>query len=250
MKRLALSLALLLAAPAAASAREHHFDTSCHIDSPYDLQLTAQLLRFTRADGTPRKIEMDHGRLFVDGKEQKLSDADRARIAEYEASVRALVPQVKAIARDAANIAYTAVGEVAIAFGGDHGELRAKLDRMHERVRERIDASFDSQPWNEKEFEALVESTVQEMVPALVGELTSMAVKAALSGDESVAQDMERRADKLEHEIESRVETESRRIEARAEALCPQLVQLTRIEAELDVRLPDGSRISLIDAHN
>jgi hypothetical protein len=221
---------------------------SCHIDSPYDLQLTAQALRFTRESGTPHKIEMDHGRLRVDGREIAVSDADRARIAEYEATVRALVPQVKAIARDAVNIAYTAVGEVAVAFGGDHSDLRGKLDRMRDRVRERIDASFESQPWNDKEFEALVESTVEEMVPALVGEVTSIAVRAPLSGDESVAKDMERRADRLEKDIEDRVETESRRIEARAEALCPQILQLSRLQAGLEVRLPDGSRLSLIEA--
>lgn len=253
MKPLILSLALAASlagvAPARAHDRERHIDLSCSFDSGYDVKLTAQALHFARKSATPHEIEMHHGVLRVDGKEMAMSEADHARIAEFEAKVRSLVPQVKAIARDAADIAYTAVGEVANAFANDKGELRGKLDRMRSEVRARIDASFDSQPWNEKEFDSLVESTVSEMVPVLVGEVTSMAVKAALSGDESVANDIEKRANRLEAEIERRVETQSRQIEARAEALCPQLVELSQLEASLDLRLPDGSRLDLLDVH-
>jgi len=251
MKPLILSLALAASlacvAPASAHDREHHFDLSCNFDSHYDVQLTAQVLRFVREKSTPHEVEMHHGVLRVDGKEVAMSEADHARIAEFEAKVRSLVPQVKAIARDAADIAYTAVGEVAAAFSNDNGELRAKLDRMHGEMRARIDASFDSKPWNEKQFDAIVESTVEEMVPALVGNVTSLAIKAALSGDEAVANDIEKRANRLESEIERRVETQSKQIEARAEALCPQLMELSQLEASLDLRLPDGSRLDLLD---
>jgi hypothetical protein len=249
MKPLILSLALTaaLANVSAASAHEHHTNISCSFDSRYDVQLTAEALRFARESSTPHQIEMHHGVLRVDGKEVAMSEADHTRIAEFEAKVRHLVPQVKAIARDAADIAYTAVGEVANAFAGDRSELRGKLDRMRSEVRARIEASFDTHPWNEKQFDAIVESTVQEMIPALVGEVTSMAIKAALSGDESVAQDIEKRANRLESEIEQRVEIQSRQIEARAEALCPQLVELSQLESSLELRLPDGSRLDLLD---
>jgi hypothetical protein len=244
MKALALSLALVLL-PGVAAAHSHRFD-GCGFHSRYDMQLTAKALLFTLKDPS-RRIEMDHGALRVDGKEVVLSPGDRERIAAFEANVRTLVPQIKAIGRDAAEIAYTAVSEVASALAGEHSAVRAKLDRMRSDVRARIDASFESQPFNEKEFEALVESSVKEMVPALVGDLVSVAVQAALSGDEKVAADIERRADRLGDEIERRVETQARQIEARAEALCPQLAQLDRLETNLELRLGDGSRLDLLD---
>jgi len=39
-----------------------------------------------------------------------VSEADRRRLAEVEAGLRALAPQMRAIARDAVDIAYTAIG--------------------------------------------------------------------------------------------------------------------------------------------
>jgi len=246
MKPIVLALALAVMLPPAAQAGPGRHLCNISSQSQYSIRLTPQALLFFRDGGIPSTVEMRRGELTVDGKQLDLSDADHRRIAEYEATIRALVPQVKAIARDAADIAYTAVGEVANSFAGDGSALRAKLERMHAEVRARIDASFDSKPWNEKEFGNVVESAVTELVPALVGELVGVAVKAALAGDEAVAADIEKRANRIEAEIEQRVETQARQIEARVEALCPTVAKLAQLEADLDVRLPGGGRIDLI----
>lgn len=245
MKTPALLLALALATPATAAVRVHHVD-GCGVESRYDLALEADRLAFTRRDAAPQRIELERGHLRVDGRELAVSEADRRRLAEVEAGLRALAPQMRAIAGDAVDIAYTAIGEVARAFAGEHSTLADTLDRRHVDARARIDAVFASRPFDDKAINAVVDAAVEEAMPALASDVAAVAVKALLSGDERLQRDLERRTANLDAQIEARVETQVRQIEARAEALCPQFAQLARLQDSLDLRLPDGGRLDLI----
>ncbi len=249
MKTTLVVLVLAASAIPPGAFAAHRFDR-CDVGSGYDLQVNPEVVRFRRGDGTPHEVEMQHGELRIDGRNVELSRADRERIAEYEATVRRLIPQVKAIARDATDIAFTAVGEVAEALAGRDAALHGRIARLRGDVRAQIDASFEQRPWRDRDFEALVESTVQELVPAIAANVASVAVKAALAGDEAAARDIERRADRLESEIKARVEAHARQIEARAEALCPIVAQLDTLEQRLDYRLDDGRPLDLVQVRD
>ena len=76
---------------------------------------------------------------------------------------------------------------------------------------------------------------------------SAQAVSAALSGDESAANAIEERAKRLEKEIEASVEAPARALEARVNALCPRVEELDRLENQLELRLPNGDPLNLLE---
>lgn len=245
LKQTVLAAALALAAtPALAS----HHDAACDVHSAYDLKVTSEALDFTKSAGNPRDVRMQAGRLYVDGREVALSAADRDRVARYEAEVRALIPEVKAIAREAVGIAFSAIVEVARTFADsddDFARSRAKLDDARRGLDQRIEAEFDSRAFDDVAFEHVIEDAVKTTVPVIVGEVTGKAVRIALSGDERAAEALERKAGEMEKTLEREVERKADALEARAKALCPRIVALDRIEADLTIRV-DGQPLDLI----
>lgn len=237
----ALAAALCAAGPAAA-----HFD-ACQFESDFNLRIAPEGLRFEREAGTPARVEMRAGVLRVDGREVALSAADRARVRDFERRIRALVPEVKAIAIDAVAIATEAVTQVAVSIAGRKGGATvARLEQLGAELVAKIERADDTREWNEGEFERTVAALTAEVVPALVGEAASLAVQAALSGDERAAQQLEARVQNMEKEIEARVEQRARSLEARADALCPRLAELDALEAELELRLAGDARLDLL----
>jgi hypothetical protein len=103
----------------------------CDVDSDYDLGVTPRSVVLTRKDGTPKAIVMRQGRLFVDDQWVSLSADDSKRIAEYEKKVRAAMPLAAQIGRDAADIAFTALGEVASGLSSDPPDARPPGQGAH-----------------------------------------------------------------------------------------------------------------------
>lgn len=248
MKRLLLAAALGLGLTFAAQAKSHDIG-NCGLDSKYDVTLDGGGLSFRHSGGKPESIVMNKGKLIVDGRTLSISDADHARIAEYEATVRALVPQAKAIARDAIDIAYVAVTEVAAAFSdtADNKNTRQRLSVVRDEFKLRIDDTFDKRPWNEAEFEALLDKAMGDLMPVVVAEIAGNAIAIALSGDEKRAAELEKRAEKIERDIERRVDTQAAQLASRVAALCPMVARLDSLESGLDLRFDDGSRLNLLD---
>jgi hypothetical protein len=248
LKPTLLAAALALCATPAFA---HHHHEVCNVSSPYDVKLTAESLTFTREGATPHDVRMAAGRLTVDGREIALTAADRASIARYEAEVRALVPEVKQIAKEAIGIAFGAILHVAQTFAdsdADFSRSRDKLEDARRELEHRIDTEFDSKPWNDVAFERVIGDAVKATVPVIVGDITAKAIKVALSGDEKAAEELERKAEKMEQTLEREVERKADALEARANALCPRIVALDRIESELALRLPDNAQLDLLHA--
>jgi hypothetical protein len=250
MKRLLLAATLALTVATGAQAGNRNL-SSCGLESKYDVVLDRSGLQFSREDGKPGRIVMNKGSLTIDGREVSISEADRARIAEYEAVVRALVPQAKGIARDAVDIAYTAVSEVAAAFSptADSGATRQRLGVLRDEFKQRVDDSFEKRPWSEDEFDNAVEQAMTDLMPVILGELVGSAISIALSGDEARAKELEQRAEKIERDIERRIDTQTAQLAARVATLCPMMAKLDTIESALDVRV-DGTRINLFDLND
>jgi len=248
MKRLLLAAALGLSLTVAAQARSASID-SCGLESDYEVSLDKSGLSFQHSGGKPASIVMNKGQLIVDGRLMTLSDTDRTRVAEYEATVRALVPQAKAIARDAIDIAFVAVSEVAAAFSGtaDSPSTRQRLGAVRSEIKQRIDDAFEKKPWSEDEFDSLVEKAMSDLMPVILTEVAGNAVMIALSGDEARAAELERRAEKMEHDIERRIDTQTAQLASRVAALCPMVARLDSLENSLELRLDGGTRLNLLD---
>lgn len=247
MNKLLLSAALLISASAPAFAGGDGM-SMCDMRSDYSLRLRDGELSFHRESGTPSDVRLQGGRLYVDGTEVTLSAGDRARIARIEREVRALIPEIKTIALEGVALAGVALTEVARAFDSDAGaEFGEKITAMQQELAAGIDQAIENGEWNEHRFERDMERMVSELAPAIAGDIAGAAVAAALSGDEEQVQRIERRAQELERTIEREVKLRAGELEKRADALCPRIAALAELEAELELRLPDGQPLDLLE---
>ncbi len=240
MKRAALFLALALAAGSSQAG-----NVSCEVGSDYDVNLSSGKIQFNRDEGSPSRIEIDRARLRIDGKEVALSAADRERMERYASGLLAMEPEVKAVALDAVDIAFTALSEVARGLSSDSDPMLATLSEVRGRVEREIRTAPES-VINEDAFGDAVGDAVAELIPALVGNIVKEALSAAFSGDMARAESLEARAQKLEAEIERRIEPRARALEVRTKRLCEQVAELDAIESEFEYRLPGGEPLDIL----
>jgi hypothetical protein len=245
MNRL-LASCLIAAACAAngAMAAELDVDASCDIESDYDLSIDERSVILTRADDTPKAIVMRQGRLFVDDRWVELSDADHKRIAEFEQGTRDAMPEAQAIARDAADIAFTVLDELATGFSSDPKAVRAKVEHARAQIDARLARSVTANRFNARDLGDGIGDAVAEVIPSMIGDIVSGAIGAAFGGDASRLKRMEN----LDAQIEAQVEPRARRLEQRAERLCRRLEALDRLDDALEFRLPDGQALNLLEA--
>lgn len=237
MRRTFCSLALLSLA-ASAQAR----NVSCNIESDYDLSINDQSVILTRDSGTPKWIVIRGDRLFVDDRWVALAKEDRQRIADFDRGTREVMPLAGAIGRDAAAIAFTALGEVAAGFSNDPADTRAKLDQARKKIDARLARSITANRFDGRDLGEGIGQAVSEVVPLVIGDIVGGAVRAALSGDTERLQQMEG----LDKQIEARIEPRAKALEARAERLCAKMEALDRLDNALAYRLPDGAALDLL----
>lgn len=237
MRRTLIFLALL---PLAASAQSR--DISCNIESDYDLSVNDQSVILTRDSGTPKWIVIRGERLFVDDRWVVLGAEDRKRIAEFDRGTRQSMPLAREIGRDAADIAFNALGEVAAGFSNDPASTRAKLDEARRKIDTRLARAVTANRFDSSDLGKGIGEAVSEVVPLVIGDIVGGAVRAALSGDTRRLEAMEG----LDKQIEARVEPRAKALEKRAEQLCGKMEALDRLDSALAYRLPDGAALDLL----
>jgi hypothetical protein len=246
----ATALVLLLSA-SASQARGINFSTdTCKHDysTPYDVDVTADGLSFHRNDGVPAKIFLHAGSLRVDGKDIAVSTADADALRRYEDGVRRLMPQVASIARDGVQIGFSAMTSVTLAFaeGDQRSRMMEKLKHKQADALREIDEGIGSGHWSADRMTETVAGSVSDSVGELVGSVTSSAVTAALSGDSSKVAALQARAESLDKTLDHEMDKRSKSLEARADAICPQLNDLADLQRGWRVRLADGKALELM----
>lgn len=237
MRRTFCSLALLSLAASAQAG-----NVSCNIESDYDLSINDQSVILTRDSGTPKWIVIRGDRLFVDDRWVVLGKEDRQRIADFDRGTREIMPLAREIGRDAADIAFTALGEVAAGFSNDPAETRTKLDQARKKIDARLARSVTANRFDGRDLGEGIGQAVSEVVPMVIGDIVGGAVRAALSGDTGRLERMEG----LDKQIEARIEPRAKALERRAERLCGKMEALDRLDSALAYRLPDGAALDLL----
>ncbi len=241
---------LLACAAAPATARFNVGGDDCDVESRYSLKVEPARFVFTADDGTRSVEVLPGGSVKIDGAPFALNAADRMRMDDLERGMRALVPEVKAIAIDAVGIAFEAVGHATTAFASSPRAARESAERIARTSHELQKGIADKQSWDsttDADVDRLVEAAVGALVGELVGNVTAMAFKVAFSGDESAVAELEARAASIEKTVEGAVEASGKELERRADALCARLRDLDAIESRLEARLPGNERFDLID---
>jgi hypothetical protein len=241
--RLPLRLTALAAMTLACGAAlaDVHVDASCDIDSPYELTLNERSLILTRAEGTPKAIVMRQGRLFVDDRWVSLSSADADRIAEFERGTRAAMPEAQHIGREAADIAFTALGEVAAVLGNHPDRTRTHIEKARKQLDARLSNVISPTHFSGKTLGDGIGDAIGDTLPTVIGELVGGTVTAALSGDT----DKFKRLDNLDAQIEAAVQPRADALGRRADGLCRRMLGLDSIDNALSYRF-DGQPLELL----
>lgn len=237
---------LLLVSACAPALAQIEVSASCEVDSDYRFSLSERSAILIREQGTPARLVMRQGRLFVDDAWVALSDADRERLAAYEREARAAIPLARGIAHGAVEVAFAALSEVGIALGADAERSRAQLDAARERLDRRLAQAVGPTRYRPGEMGDAIAGAVRDVLPTLVGDLAGGAVRAALSGDAERL----RRLETLDADIEARIRPRAEALERDADALCERMRRLDALDDALEYRLPDGRRLDLLQVRD
>jgi hypothetical protein len=224
-------------------SRKGDHQLSCDVESQYTVRPYKGAYVFAR-DG--REVGIGGGRLFVDGREVEVSAADHARLVEMEQEFRALQPEMQQVVSEAVDIAFTALTEVARGLSGDPGQTMAELEASHRQARARM-AAAPLALFNEDAMAGIVEPIMREHVPEIVGGAVRTAIKAAFSTGKE-AGELKARMDRMEHELDARVDARAEALEPLAQSMCSRLRRMDALDDALEVRTADGKRFDLLEA--
>lgn len=241
--------ALLIAAAVLASTgvMAHPHDgrhVGCNVHSDYSVGMHRRAFVFSRDSSAPVQIGLGGGRLFINGKEQDLSESDHRRLGQMEAEMQVLVPEVEQITTEAIEIAFTALTEVARGLSSDPGRTVASLDAAHQRMRREMGAR-PLAIFNDDAIGDVITPILQHYVPDIVGGAVRAALKAAFSSGTEAAE-LKVRMERMERELDGKVDARAKRLEPLAASMCQRLRRIDDIDDSLDFRLPDGAALQLL----
>lgn len=240
MRTLVLAGVLLLAC-GSATAGDRHVNVDCDVHSDYDFALTKKSVVLTRRSGEPRTVLMRQGRLFIDDKWVEVSPADRDRLVAYEREARATMPLAQQIGRDAADIAFTALGEVARGFSRDPEKTDAKLKQARVELDRSLARSIGPSHFNSDALGKGIGEAVGDVMPMVIGDIVGGALRAAFSGDSERFENM----DGIDKRIDAIIEPRAKALERNAEQLCRNMRTLDGIDDALEYR-HDGKPLDLL----
>lgn len=248
MNRSLLALALALAAGAAQAHDHRGTHVGCDMDSPYSLSTYRSAFVFERTDGKPARITLGGGKLFVDGKEAELNDADRARVREFEGELRQLMPEAEKVTAEAIDIAFTALTEVARGLSSDPDRTIRKLNQSRALALREVHAKpsiLFRHDGGSDAIDGIIDPIVSEFVPEITGGAVRFAMKAVFASDKE-RQEMQARMERMEKTLDREVDDRAKALEPMAEAMCERMRRMDGIENALDYRLPGGQPIELL----
>jgi hypothetical protein len=251
MKPTLLALALAAGAAAAASPQPAAAHGSmninghqCSVDTDWSVRMHRRAFVFSREGKDPAEVGIGGGRLFIDGKEQKLSAADHARLSRIEQEMTDSLPLLQDIVVEAVDIAFYALTEVARGLASDPKATIAELQSAQVKVR----AEMQSKPlaaFGGDEIGRIIEPVVEDFVPNIVGGAVSGALGAAFGGEKK-ANEFEARMNRMEQELDRNVEARAKLLEPKAEEMCERMKSIDQIDNQMEYRLPDGEPLELL----
>ena len=245
MKPALLALALMSAtAPAAAFDTTINHDHKCDIGTDWSVRMHRRAFVFAQEGHQPAEVGIGGGRLFIDGKEQTLSEADHERLRQFEREMTATLPVLRDIVVEAVDIAFFALSEVARGLASDPKGAVSDMEKARVKLRAEMEnkplAAFDGDA-----IERVIEPVVEEFVPHIIGGAVKSALGAAFGGEKK-ANEFEQRIERMEKELDRNVEARAKALEPKAEDMCKRLQSIDRIDDSLEYRLPDGGRLDLL----
>ncbi|MET0329557.1 MAG: DUF2884 family protein [Luteimonas sp.] len=214
----------------------------CEISTPYNVLVDTGGVWLYRTEGVPQEIFFHDGTLSVDRKVQAVSDADAARLRRLESGARTLMPQVTGVARESTEIAFDALAGVVEAMTGSARKGR-QVERFRSDTLTYIDRTLGTGRWDQDVFGEGFDSRIEAAAEKMTGSLGRSVMWQVFTGR---AGRMEARAERMEADLDRRIEARSAALEQQADVLCAQVGTLLALQATLDYRL-DGQRLVMLE---
>lgn len=246
--RVALAAALVIASTTALAGED---DTTprlssdqCEISTPYNVLVDTGGVWLYRDSGAPKEIFFHDGTLSVDRAVQTVSAADAARLRRLESGARTLMPQVTSVARESTGIAFDALAGVVEVMTGSARKVR-QVERFRTDTLGYIDTTLGTGRWDQDVFGDGFESRLEDAAERMTGSLGRSVMWQVFTGR---AGRMDARAERMEADLDRKIEARSAALEAQADALCTHVRELQSIQAALEYRLDGHPLVMLEDA--
>ncbi len=199
-------------------------DATCGVRSNYDFTVSDNAVLFESVAAPVQSVVMSRGNLTAGGKRVALGVKDRDRIAAFEATLRGLIPSVKALAQRAVDISVSAIQDEAASV--------APNSAADPRLRQRLDARAKA---------------LKSRLPLVGGELARQAVDIAQRGDLAAANALSTRVAGLSASLEARIRIRLQALQPEVDRLCPALRRLDALESSAHIALPGGATLNLLE---
>ena len=244
MRRLALAAALLVLPPLSAQAGTVKSptlsSTQCGVSTDYDVLVDGGGIRLRRHDATPREIVFHDGELSIDGRMQAVSAEDAQRLRVLEAGVRQLMPAVTGIANESVGISFDVLDMVYGSMTGNFGSRKVRALRTDaERF---VASTIGRGRWEQDLFGEGFEQRVQASAESLKGSIARGLLWTMLTGG---GERIEKRTEKMEAELEPKIEARARALEQHVRSLCTQVLALDQVQSALEFRY-DGQPLRMM----
>lgn len=206
---------------------------ACHVTSNYDLTLVGNTLVFQRSGAAPRRVVFGaDGALRVDGAPVALDHEGQDRAALFAEGVHALVPQARALAQRAVNVA---ARSLSAEDGND-----ARIEAQARQLKSRIAHSDSTRDWHGAAFQDYVQQQELQIGQVLAAPLANQAMQAVMSGDLQKADALRKRAADLTATLRNRVRQRMSVLRPQMAALCTRVRRLALLQA--GIRLSGRSK--------
>ncbi|MDQ6646514.1 MAG: YggN family protein [Pseudomonadota bacterium] len=220
---------------------------TCHATSSYDITLKPAGLAFDRPSPAPFHVELQAGTLRTDGQAVVLNAENQDRLVLFERQLRALVPQVRTVARHGVEMAVQGVRAEAdgMGLGADtRAELDRRLNTHADALKRRIAVSQTTHDWQGDFADQTMNQIGADLLPLLASDLGQQAINAALAGDLQAAASLRDRAASLATELQPRMQQRMQALRPQIQALCPAIEKLAALQQ--GVRGSNGQPLNLL----
>lgn len=243
-----LAASVFLAGSAGVQASDIDMHVSCNASSDYDVSLNGQAFVFEgKHNGSPRVV-VGGGKLFLNGKQAALTEADQIRINSFENEMRLLVPESQKVVIDAVNIAYDALSMASASLTRNPEKVLAEYQAERKATLKELQNTKTVFMFNEDAMDAIIEPIVAKFVPTIAGNAVGFAFRAMFAS-EAKTNEMEARMDAMGDNLDKQIDARAKALEPLAEKMCNRIHKMDEIENSLTIRLPDGKPINFLDTN-
>ncbi len=253
-----LLVATILTTLSSASVLAHD---SCDVELEAGVTINENSIEFFSEKSKNSFYKIDHDEtLIVDGESIDLDDEQQALVTQYSTSIKAMVPQVRAIAIEGIDLALEGVNLAFNELLGEGNDVGADLSYELSKLKEEVSSRFtlahgftigedglEGEELLGDEFEERIESAVEKAVMSSMGSILMAVGQDMLSsgGDSNAFEArMENFGEHMEHEMEARAEP----LEHKAEQLCLAAVSINQLEEQLRKNIESLADINVISA--